>query len=63
MFYQLAAILSGNKSMDALSALLEDVSLYDTKYYQLNGHGHWSYSVSKKDSIAFYLVLSGSFCI
>ena len=49
--------------MDALSALLEDVSLYDTKYYQLNGHGHWSYSVSKKDSIAFYLVLSGSFCI
>lgn len=49
--------------MDALSALLQHVHLFDTKYYRLNGHGNWSYSVFRQDTIIFYLVLSGSFCI
>lgn len=49
--------------MDALSALLQNVHLLETKYYRLNGHGNWSYSFSRKDTIMFYLVLSGSFCI
>ncbi len=49
--------------MDALSVLLEDVHLTETKYYRLNGHDNWSYSISRKDTIMFYLVLSGSFCI
>ena len=49
--------------MDALSVLLEDVHLTETKYYRLNGHGNWSYSIARKDTIMFYLVLSGSFCI
>ncbi|WP_199507016.1 MULTISPECIES: helix-turn-helix transcriptional regulator [unclassified Psychrobacter] len=49
--------------MDALSMLLENVHLCDTKYYNLNVSGDWSYSVTRKDTILFYLVMSGSFCI
>lgn len=49
--------------MDALSMLLENVHLCDTKYYSLNGSGNWSYSITRKDTILFYLVMSGSFCI
>lgn len=49
--------------MDALSVLLSNVHLCDTKYYRLNGSGDWSYSIDRKDTILFYLVLSGSFCI
>lgn len=49
--------------MDALSMLLENVHLCETKYYSLKGSGDWSYSITKKDTILFYLVMSGSFCI
>lgn len=49
--------------MDALSVLLQNVHLFDTKYYRLNGAGNWSYSLTRKDTILFYLVMSGSFCI
>lgn len=49
--------------MDALSMLLENVHLYETKYYSLNGSGNWSYSITRQDTILFYLVMSGSFCI
>lgn len=49
--------------MDALSVLLENVQLCGTKYYRINGAGNWSYSLTSKDSILFYLVLSGRFCI
>lgn len=49
--------------MDALSMLLQNVHLSETKYYRLNGTGNWSYSIDRKDTILFYLVLSGSFCI
>lgn len=49
--------------MDALSILLQNVHLSDTKYYRLNGTGNWSYSIDRKDTILFYLVLSGSVCI
>ncbi len=49
--------------MDALSVLLQNVNLLETKYYRLNGAGNWSYSIDKKDTILFYLVLSGGFCI
>ncbi len=49
--------------MDALSVLLQNVHLSETKYYRLSGRGNWSYSMSRKDTILFYLVLSGSFCI
>ncbi len=49
--------------MDALSTLLQNVHLSETKYYRLNGTGNWSYSIDRKDTIAFYLVLSGSLCI
>ncbi len=49
--------------MDALSVLLQNVNLYETKYYRINGAGNWSYSITKKDTIFFYLVLSGSFTI
>ncbi len=49
--------------MDALSTLLQNVHLSETKYYRLNGTGNWSYSIDRKDTISFYLVLSGSFCI
>lgn len=49
--------------MDALSVLLRDIHLFETKYYRLNGFGHWSYSIDKKDTILFYLVMSGSLCI
>ncbi|MFT5120068.1 MAG: AraC-like DNA-binding protein [Psychrobacter glaciei] len=49
--------------MDALSVLLQNVHLFETKYYRLNGSGNWSYSLTRKDTILFYLVMSGSFCI
>ncbi|MDN3397955.1 AraC family transcriptional regulator [Psychrobacter sp. APC 3426] len=49
--------------MDALSVLLQNVHLFETKYYRLNGTGNWSYSITRKDTILFYLVMSGSFCI
>ena len=49
--------------MDALSMLLENVHLSETKYHRINGAGDWSYSVNRKDTILFYLVLSGSFNI
>ena len=49
--------------MDALSVLLQNVHLFETKYYRLNGAGNWSYSLTRKDTILFYLVMSGSFCI
>ncbi len=49
--------------MDALSMLLENVHLSETKYYSLQGSGNWSYSITRKDTILFYLVMSGSFCI
>ena len=40
--------------MDALSVLLQNVHLFDTKYYRLNGTGNWSYSLTRKDTILFY---------
>ena len=49
--------------MDALSVLLENVHLFETKYYRLNGVGNWSYSITRQDTILFYLVMSGGFCI
>ncbi|MGP5101034.1 AraC family transcriptional regulator [Psychrobacter celer] len=49
--------------MDALSVLLQNVHLFETKYYRLNCVGNWSYSLTRKDTILFYLVMSGSFCI
>ncbi|WP_352336540.1 AraC family transcriptional regulator [Psychrobacter sp. 16-MNA-CIBAN-0192] len=49
--------------MDALSMLLENVHLFETKYYRLQGSGNWSFSLTRKDTIVFYLVVSGSFCI
>lgn len=49
--------------MDALSVLLQNVHLFETKYYRLNGIGNWSYSITRQDTILFYLVMSGSFCI
>lgn len=49
--------------MDALSMLLENVHLCETKYYRIKGSGDWSYSITRKDTIMFYLVVSGSFCI
>lgn len=49
--------------MDALSVLLQNVNLFETRYYRMNGMGNWSYSLDKKDTILFYLVLSGGFCI
>lgn len=49
--------------MDALSVLLQNVHLFETKYYRLNGVGNWSYSLTRQDTILFYLVMSGSFCI
>lgn len=49
--------------MDALSMLLENVHLCETKYYSLKCSGDWSYSITRKDTILFYLVMSGSFCI
>lgn len=49
--------------MDALSVLLQNVHLFETKYYRLNGAGNWSYSITRKDTILFYLVMSGGFCI
>ena len=49
--------------MDALSMLLENVHLSETKYYRLTGSGNWSYSITRKDTILFYLVISGSFCM
>lgn len=45
--------------MDALSMLLEDVHLYQTQYYYVHGYGDWAFSLDKKDSIVFYLVVAG----
>ena len=47
--------------MDALSVLLEIVHLFETKYYRLNGVGNWSYSITRQETILFYLVMSGGF--
>ncbi|WP_296244088.1 MULTISPECIES: AraC family transcriptional regulator [unclassified Psychrobacter] len=49
--------------MDALSVLLQNVHLFETKYYRLDGTGNWSYSITRQDTILFYLVMSGGFCI
>ncbi|WP_201529933.1 AraC family transcriptional regulator [Psychrobacter frigidicola] len=49
--------------MDALSMLLENVHLCETKCYRLQGSGNWSYSITRRDTLLFYLVVSGSFCI
>lgn len=49
--------------MDALSVLLQNVHLFETKYYRLNGVGNWSYTLTRQETILFYLVMSGSFCI
>lgn len=49
--------------MDSLSKLLENVHLYATKYYRIDTLGHWSYTLTRKDTILFYLVISGGFCI
>jgi len=49
--------------MDTLSRLLENVHLYDSKYYRLQACGQWSYTLTKQDTILFYLVESGSFTI
>lgn len=49
--------------MDALSMLLENVQLCETRYYCLEGTGDWSYSITRKDTILFYWVMSGNFCI
>ena len=43
--------------------MLQNVHSFETRYYRLNGNGNWSYSISKQDTIMFYLVLSGSFYI
>ena len=48
--------------MDTLSVLLQNVNLFETKYHRINGAGNWSYAIDKKDTILFYLVLSGGFC-
>lgn len=48
--------------MDALSVLLQNVHLFETKYYRLNVTGNWSYSLTRQDTIfLFYLVMSGGF--
>ncbi|WP_300407840.1 AraC family transcriptional regulator [uncultured Psychrobacter sp.] len=49
--------------MDTLSVLLQNVNLFETKYHRINGAGNWSYAIDKKDTILFYLVLSGGFCL
>ena len=49
--------------MDALSTLLQNVHLFETKYHTLRGVDDWSYSITRKDTLLFYLVMSGSFCI
>ncbi len=43
--------------------LLKNVHLYETKYYCLQCDGDWSYSITRQDTIVFYLVLQGSLCI
>ena len=48
--------------MDALSTFLQQTQhLSDTKYYGLKVKGAWSYSITNRDAIYFYLVQSGSF--
>ena len=49
--------------MDALSMLLENVHLYDTQFYYLKGHNDWSFSITRHDTIVFYLMLHGSMCL
>lgn len=50
--------------MDALSTLLSHAQyLRNTRYYSLEVSGAWSYSIDSQDTIYFYLVQTGSFCI
>ncbi len=51
--------------MDALSRLLENIHLYETKFYYLEGYGEWSYALNTDaaNTIVFYLVVEGSCCI
>ena len=50
--------------MDALSTLLShEHYLNGTRYYSLKVAGDWAYSLTSKETIYFYLVQSGSFCI
>lgn len=50
--------------MDALSTLLHHAQyLSKTRYYSLKVSGDWAYSVISQDTMYFYLVQSGSFCI
>lgn len=49
--------------MDTLSTLLENVHLYETKYYQLKICGKGAYSLTRKDVILFYLIESGGLLI
>lgn len=50
--------------MDALSTLLNQSHyLRKTRYYGLKVSGDWAYSVVNKDTVYFYLVQSGGFCI
>lgn len=50
--------------MDALSTLLRNSQhLGKTRYYSLKVAGDWAYSITSKDTIYFYVVQSGSFCI
>lgn len=50
--------------MDALSTLLQQTQhLSQTRYYGLKLSGDWSYSLTNKNDIYFYLIQSGSFYI
>lgn len=50
--------------MDALSTLLSHAQyVSDTRYYGLRVSGAWSYSIINQNTIYFYLVQAGSFCI
>ncbi len=50
--------------MDALSTLLQQTQhLTETRYFSLKAAGDWSYSITSRDVIYFYLVQSSSFCI
>lgn len=50
--------------MDALSTLLQQTQhLTETRYFSLKVAGHWSYSITSRDVMYFYLVQSSGFCI
>lgn len=49
--------------MDVLSMLLEDVHLYNTRFFYVRGQGKWAFKLDKKDAIIFYLVTAGGFSI